>query len=254
MAIPFIPAMLPAWAFDADLTGVASWRFYETGTTDLVDTYQDADMVTENANPLPSNTAGVFYPVFLDQAITYRAQLLGSGGTVVRDFDPYNPADGFIIGTASITAAMLAAGAAVASLGFTPLNKAGDTATGDLILDLDPTTLNSLSAGFRGAPSGTHDATYTMVLADAGTTLLHTSATAHTWTIPPNASAALPIGTIILAVNSGSGAVMLARGAGVTLRLAGNSTDGNKTLAQYGVAALLKYATNDWLASGAGIS
>lgn len=256
MAVLFVPALIPAGSLKSTLATGARWRFYVTGTTNLQDIYTTDALTTEHTNPVVSDSAGIFDPIYLDQAVIYRAQLLTADGVLVPgfDIDPYNPADSFIVSAASITAAMLAAGAAAASLGFTPANKAGDTLTGDLILALAPPTLNALSAGFRGAPSATHNATYTLVLADAGTLLLHTDATARAWTIPPNASVGLPIGTMVMAVNSGTGAVTLTRGAGVSLRIAGNSVDGNKTLAQYGVATLLKYATDDWLVMGEGLS
>jgi hypothetical protein len=124
----------------------------------------------------------------------------------------------------------------------------------DYRLTATATTLNSDSIGFRGAPLNTQDATYTLVLQDSGKTVLHTSASTHTWTIPPNSSVAYPSGTVIVVANIGSGAVTLARGSGVALRIGGSSTDSNKTLAQHGIASLLKLDTNSWYISGTGVS
>jgi hypothetical protein len=133
---------------------------------------------------------------------------------------------------------------------------AGATLSGtvDYRLTATATTLNSDSIGFRGAPLNTQDATYTLVLQDSGKTVLHTSASTHTWTIPPNSSVAYPSGTVIVVANIGSGAVTLARGSGVALRIGGSSTDSNKTLAQHGIASLLKLDTNSWYISGTGVS
>lgn len=133
---------------------------------------------------------------------------------------------------------------------------AGATLSGtvDYRLTATATTLNSDSIGFRGAPLNTQDATYTLVLQDSGKTILHTSASTHTWTIPPNADVAYPSGTVIVVANIGSGAVTIARGSGVALRIGGSSTDGNKTLAQHGIASLLKLDTNSWYISGTGVS
>jgi hypothetical protein len=117
-----------------------------------------------------------------------------------------------------------------------------------------PTALTAESIGFRGTPINTQDATYTAVLGDSGRCLLHTSASAHTWTIPPNSSVAYPSGTLIVVANIGSGAVTLARGSGVALRISGSATDGNKTLAQHGIASLIKLDTNSWYVSGTGVS
>ena len=104
--------------------------------------------------------------------------------------------------------------------------------------------------GFRGAPGNTQDTNYTLVLSDAGKTILHTSGSAHAWTIPPNSSVAFPTGTVVVMLNSGSGAVTITRGSGVALRAAGDSTDENKTLSQHGVATLIKAATDSWYVSG----
>lgn len=133
---------------------------------------------------------------------------------------------------------------------------AGATLSGnvDYRLTATPTTLNSDSIGFRGAPINTQDATYTLVMLDSGKTILHTSASTHTWTIPPNSSVAYPTGTVIVVANIGSGAVTIARGSGVALRIGGSSTDSNKTLVQHGIASLLKLDTNSWYISGTGVS
>lgn len=122
-------------------------------------------------------------------------------------------------------------------------------------LTATPTALTPESIGYRGAPLSTGtDANYTLLLTDSGKLLLHTSATAHAWTIPPNASVAFPTGTVIVLVNTGTGAVTLTRGAAVALRLGGVATDANRTLAQYGVASLIKVDTNSWYVSGTGLS
>jgi len=92
------------------------------------------------------------------------------------------------------------------------------------------------------------------VLTDSGKTVLHTSASTHTWTIPPNASVAYPVGTIIVLANTGSGAVTVSRGSGVALRIAGTATDKNMTLAQHGIASLFKLDTNNWYISGTGVT
>lgn len=133
---------------------------------------------------------------------------------------------------------------------------AGVTFSGssDVRLSNAQTALAEDSVGFRGAPQNTQDATYTLVLTDSGKTVRHTSASTHTWTIPPNADVAYPLGTTIVLVNLGSGAVTVARGSGVALRVAGSATDANKSFAQYGLATLYKADTNSWLISGSGVS
>lgn len=154
----------------------------------------------------------------------------------------------------SVTAPKLASGAALSNLGYTPTNKAGDTLTGDLILAAAPASLNAYSVGFRGLPLQTRDTNYTFVLSDSGQLQRHTSASAHAWTVPPNSSVAYPLGTAIPLRNFGAGAVTITQGAGVSLRIAGSSTTGNKTLAQYGFATLIQEATDNWVIIGTGVS
>ena len=169
------------------------------------------------------------------------------------------------------TSAVVAVGTSGATLGLLNANltfsgttahtalvsmSAGATLSGtvDYRLTATPTTINSDSIGYRGAPLNTQDADYTLVLVDSGKTVLHTSASTHTWTIPPNSSVAYPSGTVIVVANIGSGAVTVARGSGVSLRIGGSATNGDKTLAQHGIASLLKLDTNSWYISGAGVS
>lgn len=158
----------------------------------------------------------------------------------------------FVDGT--VTGAKLAGGAAITNLGYTPANKAGDTFTGDVILAAAPATLSQYSAGFRGVPVQTKDANYTFVIGDSALMTRHTSGTAHAWTIPPNSSVAYPLGTALVLRNIGAGAVTLTQGAGVSIRLPGSATTGNKTLAQWAFATAIQEATDEWVVSGTGVS
>jgi len=160
----------------------------------------------------------------------------------------------------------LTAGAAVANIGYTPANKAGETFTGDVTFNEEvfclkevtlPTglsALNQYSAGWRAAPIVTQDADVTFPMDASAKVYRHTSGSSHTFTIPPNSTTAFPIGTVIVVRNVGSGGVILARGSGVALRIAGNSTDSNKTVAQWGYVSLLKEDTDTWVVTGAGVS
>lgn len=101
----------------------------------------------------------------------------------------------------------------------------------------------------------TQNADYTLVAGDANKHIYKSNTSAYAWTVPANASVAFPIGTTVTMVNGGaSGAVTITRDTGVAILLAGDGTDSNKTLAAYGVATLLKVATNTWYVSGAGVS
>ena len=137
------------------------------------------------------------------------------------------------------------------ALGFTPLNKAGDTATNLLIAN---TALASTSAGYLGAPVNEQDANYTFALSDAGKMVRANSASGIAWTIPPNSAVAFPLGTAIVVRNLGAGTVTIMRGSGVTQLLAGGSTSKDVSLAQYGLATLIQESANAWVCSGSNVS
>ncbi|MDE2357284.1 MAG: hypothetical protein KGL69_11075 [Alphaproteobacteria bacterium] len=242
---PVIRAVDPT---GAPISG-AQLQFYETGTTTPETVYADSGLTTPLANPVVADSGGLFVPIFLNPAITYRVELLDGSGTLILNMDPVNaPAQ---IANGAVTAAMLASGAAAGNLGFTPLNKAGDTATN---LAISPTTPASTSAGYLGVPVNEQDGAYGFLLSDAGKMVRGNPSTAIAWTIPPNASVAFPLGTAIVVRNVGAGTITLTRGAGVTLWIAGSGTSKDVALAQWGLATLVQEAANAWVVSGVGVS
>lgn len=87
---------------------------------------------------------------------------------------------------------------------------------------------------------------YTLVLGDAGKYVTMNNAGASTLTVPPNSSVAFPVGTVIEGFQLGAGQVTLTAGAGVTV----NAVPGLKIAAQYGSYAVVKLATDTWIATG----
>jgi len=161
---------------------------------------------------------------------------------------------GVTISAGSVTAAKMASGAAESNIGYTPVNRAGDVVTGDIQLTYTATSLLSNSIGFRGIPINEQDANYTFVVDDCGRMVRHNSASAHAYTINPVATTAYPVGTTIVIRNVGSGVITLTRGAGVSLRKVGTSTDASVALAQWGMCTLVQEATNVWMVTGTGIT
>jgi hypothetical protein len=72
------------------------------------------------------------------------------------------------------------------------------------------------------------------------------SASSVTLTVPPNSTAAFPIGASWDIVRMGAGAVVVAAGSGVTI----NATPGLNLRAQYSSATLFKRGTDSWLLIG----
>ncbi|MGH6993254.1 MAG: hypothetical protein ACREEH_07940 [Caulobacteraceae bacterium] len=258
--LPFDPVIRAIAASGEPISG-AQLQFYETGTTTPTPAYTDATLGTALANPLLSDSGGLFVPAFLDPTVTYRVQLKDGSGNLIRDVDPIT---GSIIaateaqvnaGTATgvyVEPATLATWRGVpTALGYTPLNQAGDTATN---LQLGITTLAVASAGYRGCPVNEQDGDYTFVLADSGKLVRGSVATGIAWTIPPNSSVAFPIGTVIAVRNVGAGTITLTRGSGVTQAIAGSGTNKDVALAQYGFASLVQENANVWCVAGTGVS
>lgn len=131
---------------------------------------------------------------------------------------------------------------------------ASATSTGGLLaLDVSAPS-SALAAGWRGTVVETHDESFTLEASDVGKTIRHTNGSAYAWTIPPVATVAWPIGAMIRFRSIGSGAITLTRGAGVTLRIAGVSTDANATLAQWGDCVATHEDTNVWVVAGTNVS
>lgn len=115
-------------------------------------------------------------------------------------------------------------------------------------------TMAALLAAVTGpATIATKTASYTLVLADASTILEMNSASAQTFTIPPNSSVAFPIGTTVELVRIGTGAVTIAPGAGVTIpnSIQPAGTASRTITSQYGSASLYKRSTDVWVLTGA---
>lgn len=91
-------------------------------------------------------------------------------------------------------------------------------------------------------------ASFTLALADAGKMLLVSSSSAVTVTIPTNASVAFPVGTEIEVTMMGSGSVTFTGATGVTIDSLSSLVSVSD---QYGVAALKKISTDEWLLAGA---
>lgn len=90
-------------------------------------------------------------------------------------------------------------------------------------------------------------ASYTLVLADANKLIEVNNGSANTLGVPLNATDAFPIGTQILIAQQGAGQTTITPVSGVTLRSSGGKL---KISAQYGVATLIKRATDEWYVAG----
>ena len=112
------------------------------------------------------------------------------------------------------------------------------------------TTTGTLTAGVAVGQAVDLDrktADYTLVLTDAGKVIEINSGSSENVTIPPNSSVAFPIGTQIVIVRLGAGAVVIVEGSGVTTRSDGDKA---KIKSQYSSCVLIKHETNEWYILG----
>jgi hypothetical protein len=108
--------------------------------------------------------------------------------------------------------------------------------------------------GYLDVPQNFTNTSFTIALTDRGKHIYTANGTAQIITIANNSSVAFPVGSAISIVSQGAGTITVARGSGVTLYLAANSTSADRTIAAYGMATLLKVATDTWFINGAGVT
>lgn len=111
-------------------------------------------------------------------------------------------------------------------------------------------TANGAELGWRDLVANNQTAAYTLALTDRGKMVVITTGGV---TIPANGAVAFPVGTTIIVVNN-SGSAQAISITTDTLRLAGTTGTGSRSIAAYGIATLLKIDTTTWLISGAGVS
>lgn len=107
--------------------------------------------------------------------------------------------------------------------------------------------------GWLDTPQNVQSAAYTLVIADRGKHIYSSNVAGQTVNIPTNASVAFPLGTTIAIVNDGTNPVTIST-TGITLKQAGTTNTGNRTVAVNGVATLLKVGTDRWFITGAGVA
>ena len=108
--------------------------------------------------------------------------------------------------------------------------------------------------GYRDIPQVSFTGNATIATTDAGKHFYSTQSSNFTLTIANNASQGFQIGAAITVVNQGTGTITIAQGSGVTLYLAGNATASNRSVATFGMATIMKVATNTWFINGTGVS
>jgi hypothetical protein len=112
---------------------------------------------------------------------------------------------------------------------------------------------NGFAIGYLNIPQ-VAAANATLALTDAGKHYYSTSAGNFTLTVPNNTSVTFATGTAISIVVQSAGNVLVNASSGVTLYMAGNSSAANRVVSNYGMATLMKVATNTWMINGTGVA
>lgn len=257
---------------------------YAAGTTTPQATYTSASGVSANTNPVILDARGEAN-IWYTNGVSYKVVLKDSADSTIWTVDNISIAgsmatqnsnavsitggtigsgvtfNGNTTGTASNVTGVVAVvnggtGSNLAANARTNLGAAASGANTD-ITALDQSTLvvangtiAATSMGFRGAPQNAQTASYGLVLADNGK---HISITTGGVTVPANSAAAFPIGATVVIYNN-SGASQTIAITTDTMRQAGTTNTGSRTLANYGLATVLKVNTTEWVISGAGLS
>jgi hypothetical protein len=114
--------------------------------------------------------------------------------------------------------------------------------------------VSGFSLGYKDIPQLSLSANVTIATTDAGKHYYSTSASNLVLTVANNASQAFQTGSAVTIINQGTGNITVAQGSGVTLYLAGNATSGNRTISTFGMATMIKVATNTWFINGTGVA
>jgi hypothetical protein len=139
--------------------------------------------------------------------------------------------------------------------GFSTISATGNITGANLITTGNVVgNVSGYSIGYRDIPQVSFTGNATMATTDAGKHFYSTESTDYVLTIANNASQGFAMGAAISIVNQGTGNITIAQGSGVTLYLAGNATSGNRTLSTFGMATIMKVATDTWFINGTGVS
>lgn len=103
----------------------------------------------------------------------------------------------------------------------------------------------------KDVPQNAKTAAYTLALTDRGKSI-DVSTGGITITVPLNSAVAFPIGATVTITNLATTAITIASSA--TLKQAGTTNTGNRTLSANGMATIRKVAADTWFVGGAGVS
>lgn len=254
------------WQFfdnNGDILSGGKIYTYDAGTTTPAVTYTSASADAQNSFPITLDSAGrPFEQIWLEEGKNYRFDVVDSTGVAIRSYDDVPGINDIslltypwanVTGTPTtlsgygITDALLSATAAST---YAPI--ASPTFTGTALVPDNDSSSTDYEIGYRDAPQTLKTVNYQLVLADRGKSVVMNGSTL-TLTIPANSAVAFPVGTVIIVANINASALSVAITTD-TLTLANSTTTGTRTIAQNGLATLVKISATSWLISGVGVT
>lgn len=234
---------------------------YAAGTTTPQATYTTTAGSTANSNPIILDAAGrLESEVWLTGGVAYKFVLRDSGGGLLGTYDDLygindTSATGVpwaeITGTPTTLAGYgIADGITAAEAAATYAPIASPTFTGTTTIA--DAAAAPFTAGYLDVPQTLNVANYQLVLANRGKSVVM-NGTALTLTVPANASVAFPVGTAIVIININASPLSIAITTD-TMTLVNSTTTGTRTLAQNGMASLVKVGVTSWIISGLGLT
>jgi hypothetical protein len=106
------------------------------------------------------------------------------------------------------------------------------------------------AVGYKGLPQNSQTASYTLALTDMGKMV---NTTTGGVVIPANGTVAFPVGSTVIIYNNSASNQTISITTD-TMYLGGTATTGSRTLAQRGLATVVKVASTTWVISGAGVT
>lgn len=217
---------------------------------------QDWDLIDNNSSALSFDTTGK--AGILELVTTNSAEGVKMSGyaNVTGNVIAGNLMGPHANGNSNVNIATANGNVTITAVGNTTMTITGTGAniTGTLNVTGNITgNTNGFAVGYLNIPQVSASNT-TLALTDAGKHYYSTTAGNFTLTVPNNSSAAFATGTAISIVVQAAGNILVNAASGVTLYMAGNSTAANRVVGGYGMATLMKVASDTWFINGTGVS
>jgi hypothetical protein len=238
--------------------GVTATKFTTSGTVSATGNVTGGNILTTGLISATGNiTAGNVSGTLLTGTLTTAAQPnVTSVGTlstltVTANVSGGNLTTGAqVVATGNITGGNILTSGIVSATGNVT---GGNILTAGLISATGNVTGGNIAdskGDIRSIPVNTKNTGYTLEATDAGKVINMTTGNV---TVPAGVFAT-PFGQAITIYNDQNASNAIVQGSGVTMRLAGTTATGNRTLAHYGLATVVCVAANTFVISGAGLT